>query len=89
MPGFAVHQRVVHLVVDREAAVRQPLDHVHLPARAMALEHRGVQVGDQLVQLLVGARRRQGEVQHVVARVDALDLLPQRHARPCGTRGCG
>ena len=80
-PGFAIDQRVMHLVVDREAAVRQALDHVHLPARAVALEHRGVQVGDQLVQLLVGARRRQRDVQHVMSRVDALDLLPLGQAR--------
>jgi hypothetical protein len=46
----------------------------------MSLEDRRVQVGDQLVQLLVGTGRGQGEVQHVVRGVDALDLLPQRHA---------
>ncbi len=78
--GLAVHQRVVDLVVDREAVPGQPLDDVHLPAGAMPLEDRRVQVGDQLVQLLVGTGRGQGEVQHVVRGVDALDLLPQRHA---------
>jgi len=40
----------------------------------VSFEDRCVQVGDQFVQLLVCARRGQGEVQHVVARVDALDF---------------
>jgi hypothetical protein len=80
--GFPVHQRVVTLVVDREPASLETLDHVDLPAGAMSLEDRRVQVGDQRVQLLVGARGRQGEVVDVVPGVDILDLLPHRHSGP-------
>jgi hypothetical protein len=58
----------------------EPVDHVHLPAGTVPLEHRRVQVGDQFVQLLVRARCRQREMQYVVARVDSLDLLPHGQA---------
>jgi hypothetical protein len=57
----------------------ESLDHVDLPARAVPLEHRRVQVGDQPVELLVRSRRRQREVHHVMAHVDGIDLLPLRH----------
>ena len=56
-PGHAVHERVVGLRDQREAAALEALDEPHLPERLRAVETLGEDAADQLAQLLVAARR--------------------------------
>ena len=69
-PADAVHHRMVDLGDQREPVVGQAVDHVELPQRPAAVELAGLDPGDQLAQLGVAARLRQGAVPHVVAEVE-------------------
>ena len=75
---IAVDHRVVGLGDDREPALGQPLDQVHLPQRAGAVERARHQPGDQLGELLVGARPGQRGAAHVVGDVEVLVVDPHR-----------
>ena len=78
----AVDERVVGLGDEREAAVREALDHPHLPQRLGAVELLGEDPPGQQQQLLLGARVRQRGLAHVVLEVEARVVDPQRPAGP-------
>ena len=72
----AVDQRVVHLRVERDPAVAQPLDQVGLPQRSLAGQPGAVQPRAQLQQLADAARPGQGAVPEVVLEVEVVVLGP-------------
>ena len=74
----AVDEAVVGLGDDREAVLGQTFDEVDLPERARAVQRPGLDAGDELFELLVGARSRQGAAPHVVAHVELLVVHPHR-----------
>ena len=75
--GDAVHQRVVHLGVHRDAPVTQPLDQVHLPQRPLQGQPGAVQPAAQLEQLADPAGLRERAVPEVVLQVEVLVLGPE------------
>ena len=78
--GDAVDQRVVALADDREAVVGQALDQPQLPERLRAVELLGEDPRREVAQLLVGARRRQRGLAHVVVEVEVRVVDPDRAA---------
>ena len=84
---LAVHQGVMDLDEDGEPVPLQSVDDVHPPARAVPLQHRRVQIGDEFVQLRVRARRRQRPVLDMPVHVEVVDLPPFGQAPPCETPG--
>jgi hypothetical protein len=74
----AVHERLVDLGDDGEPVALESFDDVDLPERARPVEAPRLDLGDELLELLLGARRRQGEPPHVVAEVEALVVHPDR-----------
>ena len=75
-----VHERVVGLRDDREAAALDALDEPHLPERLGAVEALGEDAPDQLAQLVVRARLGQSRVTNVVVEVEARVVHPERAA---------
>jgi hypothetical protein len=77
--GDAVGVGVVHAVVNGELPVPQPVDDVHVPERAAAVEHRFVQRGHFFVErrTVVGRCLQRVEVQ-VLAQIDVRDRAPAR-----------
>ena len=83
----AVDERVVGLGHEREALAGQALDHPDLPQRLGAVELLGEDASRHVAQLLLGARRRQGRMAHVVFEVERRVVDPERAAG--GDRGEG
>ena len=79
-PGDAVDQRVVALADDREAVALEALDQPQLPERLRAVELLGEDPGGEVAQLLLGARRRQRGLAHVVVEVEVGVVDPDRPA---------
>jgi hypothetical protein len=79
-----VDHRVVGLRDQREPAVREALDHPHLPQRPGAVELLGEDPAGEAQELLVGARPRQGRVADVVLEVEHRVVDPQG---PAAARG--
>jgi hypothetical protein len=69
---------VVRLGVEGDLAVVQPLDDDHLPQRSAAVEQRGVQARDELLELVHRAGLAQRDVTDVVVEVDVVVLDPDR-----------
>ena len=61
---------MVDLGEDRQVAAGEALDEVGLPQRAVAIERCRRQVGDQLGQFLLVARRGHRQVADVEARIE-------------------
>ena len=78
--GDAVDERVVALADDREAVAVEPLDQPQLPERLGAVELLGEDPRREVAQLLLGARRRQRGVAHVVVEVEEGVVDPDRPA---------
>ena len=78
--GDAVDQRVVALADDREAVAVEALDQPQLPERLAAVELLGEDPRRQVAQLLLGARRRQRGLAHVVVEVEVGVVDPDRPA---------
>ena len=68
--AVAVHERVVHLRVDREPPALQALDQMHFPWGPAQIERIAVQPGDQHTQLTLVARAGQSRTPHVVVEVE-------------------
>ena len=85
---LAIHQRVMDLDEDGEPIPLQAVDDVHPPTRTVPLEHRCVQVGDEFVQLCVGARCRQCPVLDMPVHVEPVDYPPLGQADPAKHREC-
>jgi hypothetical protein len=77
----AVHQRVMHLHVEREAVVFEPFNDVRLPQRAVEVHRVRVQARDQHAELALAAGLGQRGMAQVVVEVDVLGLDPGRHHR--------
>ena len=77
----AVDEAVVGLGDDGEAVLGQALDEVDLPHRAGAVERARLDAGDELLELLVGARAGQGAAAHVVAHVEVACRRPTPGSR--------
>ena len=90
-PGHAVHQRVVGLRDQREAAALEPLHDPDLPQRLRAVEPLGEDAPHELAQLVVAAGLRQGGVAHVVVEVEASGRRPRTAgpSRAAGTPASG
>ena len=78
--GGSVHQRVVRLGDQREAAALEPLHEPRLPQRLGAVQTLGVDARGQRPQLLLRARLRQRRVAHVVLEVEVAIVDPDRPA---------
>ena len=64
----------------REAAIGQPIDHVHFPQRAGTIQRRRVQCSHELVQgFPVRVTLAQLVVENVFGDVDGIGFLPMRH----------
>ena len=74
----AVDRCVVDLREHRDAAALEALDDVHLPQRARAVQRPCVDPRDLLGELMVIARRGQGQFAHVVLEVEVGILDPVR-----------
>ena len=87
----AVDERVVGLGDEGEPLAGQPLDHPQLPQRLRAVELLGEDARGHVAQLLLGARRRQRGVAHVVFEVEGRIVDPERAARsgPADRRASG
>ena len=70
---------------DREPVLGEALDEVDLPQGAGAVEGPGLDAGDELLELLVGARARQGAAAHVVAHVEVPVVDPHGVGEAAGT----
>jgi hypothetical protein len=73
---------VVGLGEDRESILGQALDEVDLPQRTVPVEGARHDPGDELFELRVGARPREGGAADVVADVEVLVVDPHRVGRP-------
>src|SRR5208337_4406713 len=80
--GEAIHPAVMHLGVDGEAAVLEPLDEVVFPQRATAVERNGVQLRDQGPQLGHAAGLRQRMAADVPVEVELVVDDPDGVAEP-------
>jgi hypothetical protein len=69
---------MVGLVVDRDLAVVEPLDHIGFPERPAAVEQARMQPRDIFLELLEGSRARQDHMANVVVEVDVLVVDPDR-----------
>ena len=78
--GDAVDERVVALADDREAVAVEALDQPQLPERLRAVELLGEDPRGEVAQLLLGARRRQRGLAHVVVEVEVGVVDPDRAA---------
>ena len=78
----AVDEHLVRLGEQRDPAAGQPLDDVHLPERAVAVERAGDDARHQLAQLVEGARARQRRAAHVVGEVERRVVDPDRVGQP-------
>ena len=78
----AVDQRLMRLGVEGDAVLGQALDQVHLPQRPRLVQRPRGQPGDQLVQLLVAARRRQRRAPDVIGDVEVAVVDPHRPGQP-------
>ena len=76
----AVHERVVRLADEREAAALDALDQPDLPQRLVAVELLGEHAARERAQLLLGAGRGQRGLAHVVAQVQVRVVDPARPA---------
>ena len=76
--GDAVDHAVVNLGDQRPPTTGEPLDHPHLPQRAVPIELHGHQPAHQVVQLLLPAGRRQRRVADVVGEVEVRVVDPHR-----------
>jgi hypothetical protein len=79
-PRDAVDEGVVALADDRESVVIEPLDQPQLPQRLAAVQLLGEDSRRQVAQLLLGARRRQRGLTHVVLEVEVRVVNPNRPA---------
>jgi hypothetical protein len=79
-PGNAVDEGVVTLADNREAVVVETLDQPQLPERLAAVELLGEDPCRKVTQLLLGARRRQRSLAHVVVQVEMRIVDPDRAA---------
>ena len=77
-PGLAVERGVMDLGIEGEIAVLQPVDDEELPQRPRAVEQRGMQPPDQLLQLVHGAGPGQRHLADVVVEIDVVVLDPHR-----------
>ena len=75
----AVHQRMVHLAVDRESMAGEPFDDVELPQRLRQVHRIGVQARHELAELALATRVRQRRTPDVILEVRIVDDLPARH----------
>ena len=75
--ALSVEQRVVHLRVQRERAVGEPFDDSELPERAIARQRLGVQLRDEVEQLLFAARGTDLVRDDVLLQVDRRPFAPQ------------
>ena len=76
--GDTVGERVVNLADDRDPAVGQAFDEVHLPQRVAAVQRRGGDLADGLVQLATTAGAFHPPRPHVIVQVDIAVLPPHR-----------
>ncbi len=75
--GHTVGVGMVHLLVQRELALGQAVDHMHLPQRSTTVQHGCVQSGYKIVQrLAVIAGFGQRVKVHVLGHVEFVDRLP-------------
>ena len=81
-PREAVHQRVVDLREHRRAVRSEPVDQVHLPERARAVERPRDDARHLLGELLVVARRRERQLAHVEVEVEVGVVDPVRVVEP-------
>ena len=85
--GLAVDAAVMGLEVKSGLPVLQPLDDIHLPQGAAAIEQRGVQTGDELLELRHRPGTPQGQRSNMVVEIDVIVLDPhglrqfERHRR--------
>jgi hypothetical protein len=73
-----VDHRVVGLGEDREASAVEPLDEVHLPERAVAVEGAGHDPADEVAQLRIAPGARERGATYVVTDVELLVVDPHR-----------
>src|SRR5215204_6578882 len=76
--GNAVHERVVRLRDQREAAALQALHDPGLPERLRAVEPLGEDPPQELAQLVVAAGLGQSGVAHVIVEVETRVVHPER-----------
>ena len=72
---------MVRLGVEGDLSAFEAVDDVHLPQRAAAIEQRGVQPCDKLLELHHGSGTTQGNGAHVVIEVDVVVLDPHRFSQ--------
>jgi hypothetical protein len=78
--GFTVDDGVMALRVDREHAARYPVDHPGAKQRAVAIEHRLMQIGHQPQQVVIGSSGRERQMLDVVLRIPVRRLPEMGHA---------
>jgi len=71
---------VVGLCVNREHAARHSIDHPAAKERAVAIEHRLMQVCHEPQQIVIGGSGREREILDVVVRVPPRRLSEMGHA---------
>ena len=83
----AVDQDLVGLGEQRDPAVLEPLDEVHLPQRTVGVEPARHDPRGQLAQLVHRARTRQRGAAYVVGEVEVLVVDPDRVGQAARARG--
>ena len=80
----AIDDHLMGLDEQRQPITAEPLDQIHLPQRAGAVQRAARQPGDEVVQLGIAARRRQRRAPDVVGDVEVGVVDPHRPGQPEG-----